>query len=612
MANKTFLNKKNNGDAMAFKSLENMLKKGSTHEIGSLMSLNPCTTNERMSLMKTFEQFMILFPDTAFSHSRLFHKVRAVSLVFILFFSFSPIGNSYAQLHSGRYDIVYIWNDSLDSINDYKEEVERLLGPVVKKRLRVVGRDGLYGLIYDRDGSMESSAQVADAHSKILVKAGLEEVEIIKDERYYELFNVSYGLGPNLEALKQQYSVIYKLLGAEAGNKFFIEKTNSGNYSLIYRRRGDRQSTMDVARRHAKLLRKKGFSATIIRENNNEVVHGESSFLDVEQERSAEPAVDVPAEEEPPAKAAEPVIEIVVAEKMELPPEKEMAPEKEVIPEETTVVELDSENMKVARWRTGHSDLEQRLEGYIKNLRQQGMIASDEKTAWLVYDFTSGTNLVDINVASSFQAASMIKPFVALAFFHLAKEGKLPYGPKSRREMEKMIQRSNNQSTNWVMKQAGGPAAVQNILKKYYGGIFKTTSIVEYIPRNGQTYRNSAAPEDYGRFLKALWVQQLPYGKEIRRLMALPGSDRLYRGTPIPRGTLVYNKTGSTAHLCGDMGILVPKGRDGRRYPYTIVGIIEKKNKAANYGRWKMARGNVIRKVSSMIYDDMKERYRLQ
>ena len=177
--------------------------------------------------------------------------------------------------------------------------------------------------------------------------------------------------------------------------------------------------------------------------------------------------------------------------------------------------------------------------------------------------------------------------------------------------MEAMIQRSNNAATNWIMRQVGGPAACERILKKYYGHIFKRTEITEYIPANGRTYKNKALPSDYVRFLRALWNKELPYGREIRRLMALPGRDRLYHGTPIPQGTLVYNKTGSTAHLCGDMGILVPKTRNGGRYPYAIVGIIERRSRPANYGRWMDSRGKVIRQISTLVYKEMKKEHML-
>ncbi len=44
-------------------------------------------------------------------------------------------------------------------------------------------------------------------------------------------------------------------------------------------------------------------------------------------------------------------------------------------------------------------------------------------------------------------------------------------------------------------------------------------------------------------------------------MMSLHGIDRLYTDVPsVPEGTRVYNKTGSTAMCCGDMGILVARG----------------------------------------------------
>jgi beta-lactamase class A len=176
--------------------------------------------------------------------------------------------------------------------------------------------------------------------------------------------------------------------------------------------------------------------------------------------------------------------------------------------------------------------------------------------------------------------------------------------------MEAMIQYSNNASTNLIMKMAGGPARCEEILRTHYSHIFKNTAIKEYIPPGGKTYKNSALPSDYVRFLLALWNDELPYSKEMRRLMALPGRDRLYDGTPIPQGTLVYNKTGSTAHLCGDMGILVLHDKAGKRYPYAIVGIIEQSSRPNDYGHWMRTRGDVIRQVSTLVYEEMKSQYR--
>lgn len=256
--------------------------------------------------------------------------------------------------------------------------------------------------------------------------------------------------------------------------------------------------------------------------------------------------------------------------------------------------------------------LEGEIESYIKSLRRKGSIRGDERTAWVVYDITSNTKLASINENASLQAASMIKPYLALAFFHQVRAGKLHYGATSRRHMELMIQRSSNTSTNWVMRQTGGPAATQALLKRHYPSLCNQIYLVEYIPTNGRTYRNRLSAGDYARFLSAMWKNQLPSSSEMKRLMGLPGRDRLYSSAKrVPSGTKVYNKTGSTAMCCGDMGILVARGSDGRSYPYIVIGIVESQNRSKSYGTWIRSRGNVIREVSNLSYLAMKKRYSL-
>lgn len=258
------------------------------------------------------------------------------------------------------------------------------------------------------------------------------------------------------------------------------------------------------------------------------------------------------------------------------------------------------------------SELEGEVERYVKSLRAKNGIRNDERTAWLVYDFTSGKKLVSINENAQLQAASMIKPYLALAFFHQVKAGKLTYGSTSKRHMELMIQKSNNTSTNWVIKQTGGPSATQALLKRHYPSLCQQLSLVEYIPAGGRTYRNRGSAADYARLLDALWRGRLPSSQETLRLMALPGKDRLYTNAKrVPTGTKVYNKTGSTAMCCGDMGILVARGSNGRTYPYLVVGIIESGSRNRAYGPWISSRGNVIREVSNLTFLSMKKRYSL-
>jgi beta-lactamase class A len=258
------------------------------------------------------------------------------------------------------------------------------------------------------------------------------------------------------------------------------------------------------------------------------------------------------------------------------------------------------------------SELEAEIEHYVKALRGRGVIRGDERTAWLVYDLTSGKQLVSINENAQLQAASMIKPYLALAFFHQVEAGKLRYGTPGRRHMELMIQKSNNTSTNWVMKQTGGPVATQALLTRHYPSLCRQLHLVEYIPPGGRTYRNLGSAGDYSRFLRALCKGELPRSQEILRIMALPGKDRLYTNAKrVPSGTRVYNKTGSTARCCGDMGILVARGRNGRTYPYAVIGIIESGNRNNSYGPWISSRGNVIREVSNRTYLSMKDRHSL-
>lgn len=256
-----------------------------------------------------------------------------------------------------------------------------------------------------------------------------------------------------------------------------------------------------------------------------------------------------------------------------------------------------------------YSELEKKIEVFINEKREQNFLYTDEKTAWSVYDLSTREKLVSINEDIPMQCASMMKPFVALAFYQLEKEGKLIYDLETKKEMEKMIQKSNNKSANLIMKKVGGPRKVQRILTDNYPEIFQHTKIKEYIPRWGKTYRNKASASDYTRFLHALWNDEIPQSKEIKRLMNLPNGDRIYRGVKnIPEGTRVYDKTGTTSHLVGDMGILYVKSEDDKRKPYVIVGIIEKNKRlktADETKEWWASRGNIIRGVSGIVYDEM-------
>lgn len=273
-------------------------------------------------------------------------------------------------------------------------------------------------------------------------------------------------------------------------------------------------------------------------------------------------------------------------------------------------------------YNTGYApaprNLNTKIEQYIQSMRHSGRIAANEQTAWLVYDFTTNQYLAAINANYPYQSASMIKPFIALAYFHKVYEGKLYYTAQHRQRMEAMIQHSSNSATNYFIKllsqtsRSSGPMEAERTLKGKHPGMFRSTRIVEQIPNDGRTYRNKASALDYHRFLYALWHNQLPYAMELKRVMNLPKRNRIHFGAHnVAAQTWVIDKTGTTARLCGDMGILIAPGRDGRRYPYTFVGIIERATPAPNYLAWQKGRGDVIREVSNLAYQHLQQIHNL-
>jgi beta-lactamase class A len=366
-------------------------------------------------------------------------------------------------------------------------------------------------------------------------------------------FDVSYVWSRNIGGVRDYRKQVASVLGPVVAKD--LKVVNRDNLiGLVYVRHGDSAGATRVAKSHTRLLRARGLDAASPIRSENWTLVGDAG---ASQSAAAPPAI---------------------------------------------TVSRRSRMTSTERTREIHN-LEAAVEDYINRLRKDGKLGPDERTGWSVYDFTTGDKLVTINEDEQFQAASLVKPFIAAAFFFKVEKGELSYNRESRRQMERMIQHSNNASANWVTRKVGGPRAVQRILKQQYPAIFKEIHLVEYIPAGGKTYRNKASVHDYSRFLYALWKEDITGAREIKRLMALPGRDRIYTGVrDVPKGTRVYNKTGSTARVCGDMGILNVKGPGGKWYPYTVIGIIEKEQNAMNYTSWIRSRGNIIRHVSSIVY----------
>lgn len=264
--------------------------------------------------------------------------------------------------------------------------------------------------------------------------------------------------------------------------------------------------------------------------------------------------------------------------------------------------------------------LQRQVVDLVQRLRREGQISPEERTSWSVYDFSSRKKLVSINEDVPRQAASMIKPFVAQAYFFQldANPRQVRYSAEVRGTMERMIRKSSNPATNEIIdlvsqnRARRGPADVEAVLKERAPSVFKQTRVVEKIPAGGRTYRNLASAHDYSRFLWALWHDRLPYSQELRSIMALPNHDRITKGvSSMSERVRVYDKTGSTAQLCGNMGIIEATDQRGRRYPYTFIAIIERPNSTNSYGSWITRRSNAIRAVSNLVYLDLQDRYHL-
>lgn len=383
-----------------------------------------------------------------------------------------------------------------------------------------------------------------------------------------ESHDISYGVGPNRGELEARRAVVARVLGPGVAKQLAIVQLREDRYALVYRRGGDLAGTSSAARRHAQLLRRHGIDATPIA-RTGQVVWPEHLAAISGSSGSSTPEPAAPA-----ALAAPPVT----------------AP----------AVGSDSTSLNGS------------IDAHVKGLRRVGRVSSDERTSWFVQELESDRVLASIHADVPRQAASMIKPFVMLAFFHEVARGRFVYGSRSRARLESMIRQSSNVSTNWAIDLVGGARAVHDLLHREYGHLVPHTSVIERIGAGGRTYGNLASVRDYARYLRALWRDELPYAREQRRILALSNTDRIYHGAPsIPSGTQVYDKTGSTARCCGNMGLLVARRRKGKPLPYVFCAVIEKPGRAPNYGRWIQTRSDVIRSVSDLVYRQLRPLYDL-
>jgi len=518
---------------------------------------------------------------------------RTVHLILLILFMHAGMAGAGP---APRYDLAYNWDPDVNRMIGVQRKLAAVLGLTIDRQLEIVGRGREFGVVCKVNGTLKQALDMAGKHQVKLRQAGLPPPRPLMATSSYKLYQVSYASGAQLEGVVTLYAQIKATLGRPDGDRLCIEKTGPATFTIVYRCWQSRAEAQRIASRHGALLKKKKIPTAVIPAGDRPVVNDQSLLLGGAKAASA-----------PDLSPAAPLSSLMrdkqVKGKVEL--------QARVAVPQGDRQQTRQDPDQGAMISPGAPGLNNKMGAFLREQQEKGRIRREVRTALVAYDLTNDTYVVNMNSHRAFQAASMIKPFVALAFFQQVNEGKLSYSPNNRQMMEAMIQQSSNSATNGFIRQLGGPARCEALLKKEYGQVFQQVRIKEYIPPDGRTYKNSAHPADYIVFLKALWKNQLPYSKEMLRLMALPGRDRIFYGTDLPNGTLVYNKTGTTAHLCGDMGILVPRTRDGRTVPYAIVGIVERSSTPADYKQWMVASGGVIRDFSSLVYAEMKQKYNL-
>lgn len=496
-----------------------------------------------------------------------------------------------------RYDLAYTWDTDIGRTLKYRKTLAAPLALSSDGQLKVVGRGQEYGVISPLNGTLAQAQRMAEQQTRKLRRVGLKTVQPIKADGYHSLYHVQYARGARPESLAQAHAVVRKSLGSQLGSRLVIEQVDGRTHALIYRCWASKAAALRIAKQHQTRLKGKKISPAIISAVERPSALGTPVIAgptDSAHDRKKQQLDQLVASLQ--NSSAQPPPEGLA--KIAQPPggksgKGQRAAQEQVVPAKAT---------------TG---LNTQISAFLREQQAKGRLRKQERAGLVAYDLANNTYMASFNAQRPFQAASMIKPFVALAFFHQVDKGKMRYTPQHRHMMEAMIQQSSNEATNWFIRQLGGPARCQALLKKEYGGLLKQVRISEYIPPGGKTYRNSAPPSDYIQFLRALWHEQLPRSKEMLRVMSLPGRDRIFCGTDLPSGTQVYNKTGTTALLCGDMGILVPRNRNGQKIPYAIVGIVERSSKPADYKQWMTSGGGVIRDFSSLVYEEMKRKYNL-
>ena len=310
-------------------------------------------------------------------------------------------------------------------------------------------------------------------------------------------YDVSYFWGKTQRSASAYASKVKQALGPTIAKQIKVVQNRKGLYGVIYDRDDNYETTRRVAVNHAKLLRQAGVT---------EAKGSDAAFPIPDQDYSTRPGTTPGKQNPTPQRPNQ---------------------------QRPTPLQFDI---------TVDSNLEADIDRYIKGLRFRGVLANTDRTSFVVYDVTKQKKVVSINEDQTMMAASLIKNFIMLAYFHEVKYKRLEHTNENRGKLRLMIQRSANTSTNHFIRLLGGPRGVERILKWNYP-FFEKTRIVEYIPADGRTYRNMTSARDLNKFYNQLWLGNLPYSNKMKYYLGLPNGDRIHDKTCIPSNVRVYHKT---------------------------------------------------------------------
>ncbi len=362
-------------------------------------------------------------------------------------------------------------------------------------------------------------------------------------------YDVSYFWSTKQDTAKAYASKVKQALGPNIAKQIKVVQNQKGQYGVIYDRDGNYEMIRRVAGYQAKLLHQAG----------------------VTKEVGNEAACPIPNRHYP-----------------SIPIKHRSKPQR-----------FDT---------TLDSNLEANIDRYIKGLRHRGRLANTDRTSFVIYDVTKQKKVVSINEDRTMMAASLIKNFIMLAYFHEVKHKRLEHTSQNRSHLRQMIQKSANTSTNYFIRLLGGPRSVDRILKQNYP-YFKQTRIVEYIPIGGRTYRNTTSAHELNKFYNQLWLRNLPYSDKMKYYLGLPNGDRIHDKTCIPSNVRVYHKTGTVYGLVADSGVLAIIGPQGKQRAYIFTGMIEdqtktdRRNRSQAFSVWVRRRSDTLRRVSEAVYE---------